>query len=125
MNENEYCQISASSPWKMPRPGIKLRSTRRIAQRERVLAGLWMNASRSLRACCAETISTRSLCKPAKTICRSCAPFSNNASAAFVFDEGDRTSGEQWSNEMNSPGTTPRLHYSIIPLLLAEEFHDI
>src|SRR5439155_1002524 len=32
---------------------------------------------------------------------------------------------EQWSNEMNSPGTTPRLHYSIIPLLLAEEFHDI
>ena len=32
---------------------------------------------------------------------------------------------EQWSNEMNSPGTTPRLHYSIILLLLAEEFHDI
>src|SRR5213076_3338501 len=32
---------------------------------------------------------------------------------------------EQWSNEMNSPATTPLLHYSIIPLLLAEEFHDI
>src|SRR5438874_5206615 len=26
---------------------------------------------------------------------------------------------------MNSPATTPLLHYSIIPLLLAEEFHDI
>src|SRR5437899_11802184 len=32
---------------------------------------------------------------------------------------------EQWSNEMNSPGTTPRLHYSNIPLRLTEECHDI
>ena len=32
---------------------------------------------------------------------------------------------EQWSNEMNSPATTPRLHCAIIPLLLADEFHDI
>ncbi len=61
-----YCQTSASSLWKTPRPAIKLRSTRQIAQRERVLAGSWMNASRSLRACCAGTISTRSPCKPGK-----------------------------------------------------------
>jgi hypothetical protein len=32
---------------------------------------------------------------------------------------------ERWSNEMNSPATTPLLHYSMTPLLLAEEFHDI
>jgi hypothetical protein len=32
---------------------------------------------------------------------------------------------ERWSDEMNSPATAPLLHYSISPLLLAEEFHDI
>src|SRR3984893_15915866 len=32
---------------------------------------------------------------------------------------------ERWSNEMNSPATTPLLQYSITHLLLAEEFHDI
>jgi hypothetical protein len=32
---------------------------------------------------------------------------------------------EQWSNEMNSSATTSLLHYSITPLVLAEEFHDI
>src|SRR5438128_7473829 len=87
-----------------------------------------MKASRSLPACCAGTISTRSPCKPAKTICRSCALFSNNVSAALVFDKG--RSQERWSNgvisnEMNSPATTPLLQYSLTPLLLAEEFHDI
>jgi hypothetical protein len=32
---------------------------------------------------------------------------------------------EVMENEMNSPATTPLLQYSITPLLLAEEFHDI
>jgi hypothetical protein len=32
---------------------------------------------------------------------------------------------ECWSNDMNSPTNTSLLHYSITPLLLAEEFHDI
>jgi hypothetical protein len=38
-----------------------------------------------------------------------------------VFDKKAR----QWSDEMNSPATPPLFHYSVIPLLLAEELHDI
>src|SRR5213596_607756 len=37
----------------------------------------------------------------------------------------DRSSDGARSNQMNSAATTPLLHYSVTPLLAAEELHDI
>src|SRR5260370_17943705 len=72
----------------------------------------------------------RSRCKPAKTTCRHCDRFSNNANAGWEFDKRSRKCGgvmEYCSNEMNSRPKFPSLHYSIAPafLVLSEEFHDI
>src|SRR5438874_11233799 len=127
MNEKRYCRTSASSHWRMLRPGSKSRSTLLTAERGLRLLIWSMGRKQNFRARSGETISTRSRCKQERIICRHCARFSNNASDGSVFDEQKRKRDgaiECLSNDMNSSPNTPSLHYSL-GLMTAADFHDI